>query len=1031
VLRRTRLFTLLERPRGAAGVWLWGPPGAGKTTLVASWLEHRRRRALWYQVDQGDADPATMFHYLALAVRGPRGARLPVLTPDHLAGLAQFGRRFFEALCARLPPATVLVFDNVQEVAVDGPVPELLASGFTALPHDVVAVFTSRSEPPPAFARLRAEARLRTIDPAVLRLSPREAASVARLRGRDAHRRPDVAAMHARTGGWVAGVVLLVEAGAEGRASGAPDAVAAPQSVFDYFAGEIFAQLEPAAQRLLVETAVLPGVTEPLARDLTGHPDPGHVLDDLARRHWFTERRPGTPPEYQYHPLFRSFLLGRAATTLSAADQERLWRDAGRALAAAGRVEDAFPLLVRAGETGEAVALLRAVAPALVAQGRIHSLEEWIAALPADVASGDPWLCYWRGTCRLPFDPAAARLQFRAAYEGLRDGGDRAGLLAAWSGAVESILFEMSDFARLDPWLDALPALVDGGFPTREIEARLKLAALAALGFRRPEEAAGVVGWALESTTLLPLLEDLRQRTFHGFHLVLPLLYGGLAGIAAPIIEHLREAASSSEAPDEARLTWRLAQAFYLWHVGRPAECLEAVAEGQRLADATGLHWWDFQLAASGCAAALIAGDAARAARFLVEMRSVLGTTNHFQIAQHRYLSAWHAFRCNDLDGARRNLDVADRELAIAGAPFPMALNRLGAAQVAHAQGQPAAAAAHLSAARAIGKRIGEVFTLYRTRLAEAQFALDRGDEPATERVLAQAFALDREFGFPRSYWWDDAAMGRLCATALARGIEVEHVRALVRRFALPAPAGALGLEAWPWPLRVTTLGRFAVEVHGAPLAVGGKAQRRPLQLLAAIIAHGGEAAEATLADALWPDADGDAAHQAFATTLHRLRQLLDVDGALCLHDGRLSIDRRLCWVDVWAFEQALADGAPLERLLALHPGPFLAGERDAEWAASLRERLRSRYLGALLRDAEGLERAGRLDSAIAAYHRGLQVDELTESFHRGLMRCHEARGDGGAAVAAYERCRRILQARLGVAPSPETEAVRRRLGAR
>jgi ATP/maltotriose-dependent transcriptional regulator MalT len=299
VLRRTRLFTLLDRPRGALATWLWGPPGAGKTTLVASWLAHRRRRALWYQIDQGDADPATVFHYLTLAARGPRGPRLPVPTPDHLAALAQFGRRFFEALCARLPAGTVLVFDNVQEVAVDGPIPELLAAACTALPHDVVAVFTSRTEPPPAFARLRAEARLRTIDPEVLRLSPRETAAVARLRRRDAGRRADVAAMHARTDGWVAGVVLLAEAGGHARASGAPDTVAAPQSVFDYFAGEIFAQLEPRTRRLLVATAVLPSVTEPLARAVSGQQDTGRVLDDLARRQWFTERRAGATAEYQ------------------------------------------------------------------------------------------------------------------------------------------------------------------------------------------------------------------------------------------------------------------------------------------------------------------------------------------------------------------------------------------------------------------------------------------------------------------------------------------------------------------------------------------------------------------------------------------------------------------------------------------------------------------------------------------------------------------------------------------------------------
>ncbi len=58
------------------------------------------------------------------------------------------------------------------------------------------------------------------------------------------------------------------------------------------------------------------------------------------------------------------------------------------------------------------------------------------------------------------------------------------------------------------------------------------------------------------------------------------------------------------------------------------------------------------------------------------------------------------------------------------------------------------------------------------------------------------------------------------------------------------------------------------------PVRFTGKAQRKPLALLQALVAFGGQRVrEDRLSEALWPDADGDAAHQALSTTLHRLRR--------------------------------------------------------------------------------------------------------------------------------------------------------------
>jgi DNA-binding SARP family transcriptional activator len=321
--------------------------------------------------------------------------------------------------------------------------------------------------------------------------------------------------------------------------------------------------------------------------------------------------------------------------------------------------------------------------------------------------------------------------------------------------------------------------------------------------------------------------------------------------------------------------------------------------------------------------------------------------------------------------------------------------------------------------------------------LAKARFAFDEKDEATGLSSLREALVLGREGGFIETYIDEPSTISMLCAKALEAGIEVEYVQDFIRKRNLILEKSFIHLEKWPWPLRIYTLGRFAILRDGQPIQFTRKVQQKPLSMLKALIAFGGkDVREDQIMDTLWPEADGDMAHQSFATNLHRLRQLLGYEKAIQRQEGRVTLDDRHCWVDVWAFSSLLEradaqwkagridDAVKLMgKAINIYKGPFLEQEIEKSWKISLSELLRSKFLRSTERLGQYWQEINQYEKALDCYLKGLEVDDLAEEFYQGLMNCYQRLARIADVRAVYQRYRKTFST-LGLDPSIKIEAL-------
>lgn len=398
-IERDRIATLIERT-SANLVLVTAAAGYGKSTAMGQLYRHKSERGdavSWLTMDRADNDLGRFAFYLwvALSHALPELGAPPLATEGIESAAAAASARvhhLVEAL-ALIETPFVLFIDDFEQVTESDAL-ALVNTLVSGLSPGQTLIVGSRQKPELPLGRLRVQGRLLEIETDSLKFSVAETRSYVASRLNCALDDTELASLQERTDGWPAALQLAAAALAGRSSVGAllQGLAESSRGISDYLAEDVLARL-PAAQRgFLIDTSVFETFSPAMCDDVLERTDSHALIMQTERDNLFLQLIDSEGLWYRYHPLFQEFLREQLRRAGHPQRIVGLQLKAARWLAADGKVAQAIPYALAAGDHDLAAGMMAERATDLVRTGQLDTVTRWIAAIPDAVLARWPAL---------------------------------------------------------------------------------------------------------------------------------------------------------------------------------------------------------------------------------------------------------------------------------------------------------------------------------------------------------------------------------------------------------------------------------------------------------------------------------------------------------------------------------------------------------------------------------------------------------------------------------------------------------------
>ncbi|GMR10593.1 MAG: hypothetical protein BMS9Abin28_1414 [Anaerolineae bacterium] len=1029
-IHRERLVDAIHGNMPRKLIAIAAPAGYGKTTLLADFGASTDFTVCWMRLSEAEWDVMRFAEVLAASLQSrfrrlrgkPDLGALAKSSPEALAVA------FAGAIDEQIAETFFIAIDDVHLINQSKPVLQFIDRFLEDLPEQATVVAAGREVLEVSLARLMAERELAGFGPHDLALTREELVELTNKQQGEPLTDAEIDKLLEESRGWVTGIVMsgaVADLGAGSLIGGGRP------MVYEYLASVVLNRQPDDLRRFALDASVLPVMMVEACNVVLEREDSQKYLGRLVRKGLFVTASEASPRTYEFHPLFREFLLA----SLDGADPRglrSLRRKAADYHLDKGSTEQAVDLLVEAGSLSRAGKLAERYAEDMFEQGRIQTLERWAEALRQDSVSIPNVLLFLTQSRfnRGELDSAEAMLAEASKSISPKASKDIRARAEINQGFIS---YRRGAYAAAIDSADRLQQIYAKRKNRRHLGMGLRLKALAVFaGQKDPALAEKLVAQAVDcfmgqggdyqraaalvdlsmyqeaqgnlqqwNATAAQVLELARQI---GAPLPLAVAYGNRARGAhqsgdfesallysREALNHARQSASPLR---EAIALLRQADVFN--DIGLMLQAAELYRQAlDILLELDDIHWIRY-----GCLQASA----------LHRRRGGAGVA-------HEWLK--RAIVVEDGQKPSSSVRIQQSALELQASP-EHAIKNL---RMLVRKGAQNLEAEELTLAYYFIARAGFEMENEGRSIQTLVEALSLAGGFGTEQVIAAELRFDPEFAeFASDHF-------KLDPTFLLVRSRIDTLIALERRY-----ESSVDEEPDELTLAFEALGVARVLVNGAEVK-----QLKPMatEILYYLLDRG-RVARDQLMETFWPDHAPGRQVSSLHTAIYSIRrelgkEAIQFDGSLYRIDPELSVQ-----YDVAKFEQAasIAEGLPigdprsmfvLTEAVNLYGGQFLP-EFDSEWVNERRRELELRYLDLLADYSEEALIRGRASEAVGWLREALRLDPLRDDTNRYYLQALGRLGRRSEIVAHYQEYVRALAEELGLDPPEDVRELYDRL---